>query len=102
MLWASSREDEAELREEGREERKRDFRLLPGSRGDLGVFGAVRAEKPEGGFAVRIVGGLAASSLRSMSSSCNLWRGGWEKPPYSTPKLPFLGELAEGLGTERL
>src|SRR5262245_32869190 len=63
MLWASS----TEPLEDGRE-LLRSIDLKPAfSR--TGDFGAVRGEKPEGGFAVRITGGLAASSSRDTPSS---------------------------------
>lgn len=39
--------------------------------GLLGSLGAVRDEKPLGGFDVRTTGGQAASSSRATSSSCN-------------------------------
>jgi hypothetical protein len=45
--------------------RKKFFKLLE-SRGD---FGAVNGENPDGGFAVRIIGGLAASSSKDSSST---------------------------------
>lgn len=103
MLCASSWDDDAELLEEGREAlRKKDFKLLAASRGDFGALEAVRGEKPEGGFDVRIVGGQAASSLRSTSSSWSRSSGCWGKAPYSIPKLPCLGELPRELGTDRL
>ncbi|KAK5636128.1 hypothetical protein RRF57_011841 [Xylaria bambusicola] len=81
MLWVSSCDDDADPLDEGRE-RSRDLRPREedSRRGDLG---AVMGEKPEGGFEVRMTGGLAARSA-----------------PYSTPKLPSIGEI--GLGMDRL
>jgi hypothetical protein len=92
--------DEAEPLEEGREGRRRD--LSPPEEmsrcGERVVLGAVKGEKPEGGFEVRMVGGLAGKSSRETFSSRSRPRVGDEKLPYSTPKLPVLGVV----GTERL
>jgi hypothetical protein len=78
MLWASSREPREPF-EEGREEFRRiDLKPLEASRGDLG---AVRGEKPEGGFAVRMTGALAARSSRDWVSSRRSSSEGLEKAP---------------------
>lgn len=55
----------------------------------LGEFGAVKGEKPLGGFAVLMMGGDAASSSRSSSSSRRFAMDDCESPPYWTPKEPF-------------
>lgn len=44
--------------------------------GLLGDFGAVSGEKPEGGLAVLMTGGLAGSSSKGTSSSCRSSRDG--------------------------
>jgi len=78
MLWVSSREPREPL-DDGREAvLRKDLKALGSWDGDLG---AVSGEKPDGGFAVRMTGGLAASSSRERpwagSSSCE----GWEYAP---------------------
>ena len=67
MLLASSRSfsfDPVEPLEDGLEPPRRNVLRGLDSRGDLG---AVRGENPEGGLAVRMTGGLAASSSRDSS-----------------------------------
>jgi hypothetical protein len=67
MLLASSLSfDPVDPFDDGRELPLRNVLRGLESRGD---FGAVRGEKPEGGLAVRITGGLAASSSKDVSSS---------------------------------
>lgn len=68
MLRSSSRDD-SDPGDDGRDDRSRDLRPPSRGFGDLGDFGAVNGEKPDGGLAVRMVGGLAASSSRGVPSS---------------------------------
>ena len=65
MLLASSRSLEPDDPfEDGLEELRRNFNGL-----ESRDFGAVRGENPEGGFAVLMTGGLAASSSNDSSST---------------------------------
>lgn len=76
VLRVSSYED-AELLDEGREDRSRDLRPPEDSRrGDLGDLGVVSGEKPDGGGAVRMTGGHAANSSRLTWSSWSALREG--------------------------
>jgi len=79
MLWASSRDPRDPL-DDGRDEVRR-IDLKPPLVSRTGDLGAVRGEKPDGGFAVRITGGLAASSSREMPCSNVSSADGWEKAP---------------------
>lgn len=72
MLLASSLSlDPAELTEDGRDELRKNFSEL-----DSRAFGDVNGEKPEGGFAVRMTGGLAASSSRDSSVTASSFKDG--------------------------
>jgi len=63
--------------EDGRELPRRKDLMGPGS---AGALGAVMGENPEGGLAVRITGGVAASSSKD-SSSTNLFNDGCSYAP---------------------
>ena len=83
MLWVSASRDASDPFDDGLEALLRPLKMLfrppfPSRAGDLG---AVRGEKPLGGLAVRMTGGLAASSLISASSSRSPSRGEWWKAP---------------------
>ena len=76
ILRVSSCSDTSDPQDDGRDDRKSDRKPPDTSRlGDRGDLGAVNAERPEGGFEVRMMGGAAASSSRRIPS-CTLPKGG--------------------------
>lgn len=82
MLRTSASLDAHEPLDDGREDDLplRKLRSPPLSRLS-GDFGAVRGEKPLGGFAVLMVGGRAARSSKPASSSRSSASVGWLSPP---------------------
>ena len=64
LLASSLSLDPEEPREDGREELRRNLSGL-----DSRAFGEVNGEKPDGGFEVRMIGGLAASSSKDSSAT---------------------------------
>lgn len=100
MLWVSASRDACEPREDGREALRDPPRidLTPPPASLCGDLGAVRAEKPEGGFAVRITGGEAARSSRLTSRALGSWPSGELKAPYSTPNDPMDGDFGGDAG----
>jgi hypothetical protein len=69
MLCESASLEATDPLDDGRDDLPRMDLKPPDSR--TGDLGAVKGEKPEGGLAVRMTGGLAASSSRETS-----WSGG--------------------------
>lgn len=78
MLWVSASREVCDPLEDGRDALRDPPRsdLTPPLWSLCGDFGAVRAEKPEGGFAVRITGGQAARSSRLTSCAAATSRFG--------------------------